>query len=178
MKKIIIMLCTAITLSLGSVVVCNAEEDVIDVDTGTLDNLKTTETTDITDTTDITEVTEEMSGDEDTTNELVKDDKNGNDEFYDISSGIYNGYEAESKGFFQRVLDKLNESLTGVQKLGIILISICFVLCLILAIGSGIMGNFKKLGLYLASALLCLVLVVCIVYARDIISSFKKWFMS
>lgn len=178
MKKVIIVLFTIIVLGVGTGTVAYAQEGdtVVDVNTDTLDKIQEEDDS----STEDASATEDAQATEDTLTKTDITDSSaaGKDGSFDLSSGVFNGQEVTKEGFFSKVMNRLNDSLSGIQKVAVFIIAICFVVCMVLAVASGITGNVKKIWVYILSALLCLIMIVCIIYARDIISSFNSWFMS
>lgn len=82
-----------------------------------------------------------------------------------------------TEGFFQHIYNKTWEAFTGVQKLFAVIVLFCFIVSAIMTLIS-IFGKKEKVLWYAFSMLLCLIILLCIIYAPQIASAFNKWFVT
>lgn len=191
-KTVLIIFMFLFAFSSYSITSYASDEDVIiDVDTDTLDNLDESSTESGTmDTITESASDNEIEKDGSSTGELTQptgsekdpfindSDNLSDDNSNNINDGIFAGHEEDGKGFFAKVLEKLNTSLNAAQLVVAILIAIVFVICLLMCAFSFVGGRFNKALAYIVSALICAILFVCDLYAVEILSALKKWFMS
>ncbi len=82
-----------------------------------------------------------------------------------------------TEGFFQHVYNKTWEAFTGVQKIFTVIVLFCFIVAAIMTLISAF-GKKERVMWYALTMLLCLIILICIIYAPQIASAFNKWFMT
>lgn len=143
------------------------------------------QTTENTGSTEITnpEATEDAGAS--TEGDTSKDDSNSSGS--DIGSSIMGGdyqfgddlvsADEDIGGFFSRIYNKLLDVFSGVQVIFIIILGICFLICLIMLVAS-IFVNQKKIPWYMLGLLIIAICIAFVIYAPAILNSFQKWFMT
>ena len=143
------------------------------------------QTTENTGSTEITnpEATEDVGAS--TEGDTSKDDSNSSGS--DIGSSIMGGdykfgddlvsADEDIGGFFSRIYNKLLDVFSGVQVIFIIILGICFLICLIMLVAS-IFVNQKKIPWYMLGLLIIAICIAFVIYAPAILNSFQKWFMT
>ena len=82
-----------------------------------------------------------------------------------------------TEGFFQHIYNKTWEAFTGLQKIFTVIVLFCFIVSAIMTLIS-IFGKKEKVLWYAFSMLLCLIILLCIIYAPQIAAAFNKWFVT
>ena len=79
--------------------------------------------------------------------------------------------------FFQHVYKKTWQAFTGVQKIFTVIVLFCFIVAALMTLVSAF-GKKERVMWYALTMLLCLIILICIIYAPQIASSFEKWFVT
>ena len=82
-----------------------------------------------------------------------------------------------TEGFFQHVYNKTWEAFTGVQKIFTVIVLFCFIVSAIMTLIS-IFGKKEKVLWYAFAMILCLIILICVIYAPQIAAAFNKWFVT
>lgn len=103
------------------------------------------------------------------------------DVFYEDENGdlVFNDEalpSVEPKTFFQKIYNKLFGTATVAQKVGAIVILIFFIADFVMIIFS-FFFNRQKIWWYIGGLLICSACFVAIIYAKEIIYSFSRWFV-